>query len=97
MDDHLRNSRLFSKYSAHAKDVYEWVMTESFKSLQEEIDKQVEGIMLDFHAVVADEGEIPEAERAPALANELRSLLQNGQATVDKAQRIAQELNGSHG
>jgi hypothetical protein len=96
MDDHLRNSRLFSKYSAHAKDVYDVVMTESFKSLQEEIDKQVEGIVIDFHAVVVDEGEIPEAERAPALANELRSLLQGGQATVDSAQRIAQELNGSH-
>ena len=65
MEDHLRNSRLFSKYSRHAKDVYGGVMAESLNSLQEQIDNQIEDIVLDFHAVVVDEGEIPEAERAP--------------------------------
>jgi hypothetical protein len=53
-------------------------MAESLKSLQEEIDNQIEGIVLDFHAVVVNEGEIPEAERAPSLANELRSRIQSG-------------------
>ncbi|KAJ5209115.1 hypothetical protein N7449_003494 [Penicillium cf. viridicatum] len=94
MEDHLRNSRLFSKYSTHAKNVYGGVMAESLKSLQEEIDNQIEGIVLDFHAVVVDEGEIPEAERAPSLANELRSLIQSGQATIDDTKGFAQQLNG---
>ncbi|OQD91133.1 hypothetical protein PENANT_c001G02645 [Penicillium antarcticum] len=93
MEDHLRNSRLFASYSTHAKNVYGGIMTESLKALQEEIDKQVEGIVLDFHAVVADEGEIPEAERAPALANELRSLIQSGQAILEDTNKIAQQLN----
>jgi hypothetical protein len=43
-----------------------------------------------------NEGEIPEAERAPALASELRSLLQAGQATLDDVRGIAKELNESH-
>ncbi|KAF4771133.1 hypothetical protein HAV15_012667 [Penicillium sp. str.  len=94
MEDHLRNSRLFSKYSSHAKNVYGGIMAESLKSLQEEIDNQIEGIVLDFHAVVVNEGEIPEAERAPALANELRSLIQSGQATIDDTKGFARQLNG---
>jgi UTP:GlnB (protein PII) uridylyltransferase len=94
MEDHLRNSRLFSAYCTTAKNVYGGVIAESLKSLREEIDNQIEGIVLDFHAVVADEGEMPEAERAPSLANELRSLIQSGQATLDDTKRIAQQLNG---
>ncbi|OQE20840.1 hypothetical protein PENFLA_c015G08880 [Penicillium flavigenum] len=94
MEDHLRNSRLFSKYSTHAKNVYGGIMAESLKSLQEKIDNQIEGIVLDFHAVVVNEGEIPEAERAPSLANELRSLIQSGQATIDDTKGLAQQLNG---
>ncbi|CAI7666524.1 unnamed protein product [Penicillium discolor] len=94
MEDHLRNSRLFSKYKTHAKNVYGGIMAERLESLQEEIDNQIEGIVLDFHAVVVNEGEIPEAERAPALANELRSLIQSGQATIDDTKGFARQLNG---
>lgn len=94
MENHLRNSRLFSAYSRRATDVYGGVMAESLKSLQKEIDNQIEGIVLDFHAVVADEGEIPEAERAPSLANEQRSLIQSEQATLDNAKLIFQQLDG---
>ncbi|CAI7660451.1 unnamed protein product [Penicillium crustosum] len=93
MEDHLRNSRLFSKYSIHAKNVYGGLMAESLGSLQEKIDNQIEGIVLDFQAVVVNEGEIPEAERAPALANELRSLIRSGQATIDDTKGFAQQLN----
>ncbi|KAJ5424831.1 hypothetical protein N7445_010804 [Penicillium cf. griseofulvum] len=93
MEDHLRNSRLFSKYSRHAKNVYGGITAKILKSLQEDIDNQIEGIVLDFHAVVVNEGEIPEAERAPALANELRSLIQSGQATIDDTKVLAQQLN----
>jgi hypothetical protein len=96
MDDHLRNSRLFPRYATRVKQVYEELMIESFNSLQEEINKQLECIAIDFQAVVTNEGEIPEAERAPALASELRSLLQAGQATLDDVRGIAKELNESH-
>ncbi|KAJ5788562.1 hypothetical protein N7457_003552 [Penicillium paradoxum] len=93
MDDHLRHSRLFSKYSERAKEVYNDAIDESSQILQQYIDEQIQSIIRDFNAVVAVEGELPEAERDPSVAGILRSLLDRGQTVLDRAISTVRELN----
>lgn len=67
-------------------------MAERFNALEEKIREQVQRIVRDLQAVVAADGEAPEAEQAPALAEELNSRLEVAQRIVETAQTILQEL-----
>ena len=67
-------------------------MAEQLNSLQARIHEQVQRIVRDLRAVVAADGGAPEAERAPALAEELNSRLEGAQRIVESARAILREL-----
>ncbi|KAJ5383182.1 hypothetical protein N7517_001093 [Penicillium concentricum] len=54
---------------------------------------QIESMVTDFHAVVAVEGQVPEAEQAPALVDALRSRFGRTNEILQSTQGIVRELN----
>ncbi|CAI7614861.1 unnamed protein product [Penicillium glandicola] len=93
MNDHLTHSRLFAQLSRLAHNEYTDVVTNCFNNLQESITEQIESMVRDFHAVVAVEGQISEAEQAPALADALRSRFGRTEEILERTQGVVRELN----
>ena len=92
MRNHLMHSRLFSTYHTRTREIYSRELTEKFEELQSTISQEVENIVRDLHAVVAGEGEIPEAQQDPALAELLSSSLETAQEVLGNVQAVLQSL-----
>lgn len=93
MADHLRHSRLFSRYHDLSRVSYSETMTNNFDSLREKLAEQVESIARDLHAVVVPQGGIPEAARAPAIAEELTLGVELAENVLQNAQLFLRDLN----
>ncbi|KAJ5827497.1 hypothetical protein N7447_004260 [Penicillium robsamsonii] len=93
MNDHLTHSRLFSKFSNLARSEYTQVVTACFNPLLERVRMQIDSIMRDFDAVVTVEGQVSEAEQAPALADALRSRFGRTEEILQNLQDVVRELN----
>lgn len=92
MDNHLRHSRLFSKYQNLARISYSQEMVCQFENLTQSVTAQVESIIRDLHAVVVPTSGLSEAGRAPALAEELNLGIDHMQQTLRVAQSFLQVL-----
>lgn len=93
MADHLRHSRLFSKYHDISRVSYSETMTSNFDSLVEKLTEQVESITRDLHAVVVPQGGISEAARAPAIAEELTLGVELAEDVLRNARLFLRDLN----
>ncbi|KAH8690053.1 hypothetical protein BGW36DRAFT_364783 [Talaromyces proteolyticus] len=89
MNDHLEHSRIFTAFSREVHTEYTKIVTDCFDDLLKNLTEQVDSMGRDFQAVVTAEGQISEAEQAPALADALKSkvwkiheILKSAQATV---------------
>ena len=95
MREHLTHSRLFADLSNLTSREYTTIATDYFDALQKGINEQIESVVRDFHAVVSVDGQVPEAEQAPALAEALRSRLGGIEEILQSTQGVAQELTRS--
>lgn len=75
MHSHLSNMRMYRKYAESVQDSYHAVLDEAFTTLREKLHEQIEMIARDLHGVVVPAGEVPEAEKAPALVREFEARL----------------------
>jgi len=93
MNDHLMYSMLFAKFSNEARREYIGALDECFDDLQRKMTEEVESMARDFNAVIAVEGQISEAEEAPAVVDALKSRFERTEAILERAQMVVQELN----
>ncbi|KAK5791845.1 hypothetical protein VI817_007154 [Penicillium citrinum] len=93
MNDHLMNSMLFAKFSNEARREYIGALDECFDDLQRKMTEEVESMARDFNAVIAAEGQISEAEEAPAVVDALKSRFEGTEAILERAQMVVQDLN----
>lgn len=93
MNDHLKYSMLFLNLSRVADEEYKRSLDGILDNLQAKLAEEVESMVRDFSAVLAVEGHISEAERAPALSNALRSRLEAIGAVIESAQIAARDAN----
>ncbi|KAI3192488.1 hypothetical protein CBS147311_9154 [Penicillium roqueforti] len=93
MNDHLTHSMLFANISRLAGREYIGALDACFDDLQTKLTEEVESMARDFNAVIADEGQLSEAEKAPAVANALESRFEKTKDILERAQIIVRELN----
>lgn len=93
MNDHLTHSMLFANLSSVAGREYIGAVNECFDDLQRKLTEEVESMARDFNVVIAAEGQLSEAEEAPAVVDALRSRFEGTEAILKRAQRVVQELN----
>lgn len=92
MHDHLTHSRLFANLSNVAGREYKETLNECFDDLQMKVTEEVECMVRDLNAVIAVEGRLSEAEKAPAVAEALRCRFQVTEDILQKAQDVVKEL-----
>lgn len=84
---------LFANISRLAGREYIGALDACFDDLQTKLTEEVESMARDFNAVIADEGQLSEAEKAPAVANALESRFEKTKDILERAQIIVRELN----
>ncbi|KAJ5547669.1 hypothetical protein N7513_004903 [Penicillium frequentans] len=94
MEDHLTHSMLFANLSSVAGREYKQALDECFDDLQMKVTEEVECMVRDLNAVIAVEGRLSEAEKAPAVAEALSCRFQRTEDILQRAKAIVQELNG---
>ncbi|KAL4891702.1 hypothetical protein BDV59DRAFT_181582 [Aspergillus ambiguus] len=92
MRDHLASSGLFANYSESARGIYLACVAERFDALQGQIHEQVQRIVRDLQVVAVADGAAPEAEQAPALAEEMNSRVEVAQRAMGTIHTVLQEL-----
>lgn len=95
MNDHLTHSMLFAKLSNVAGREYTEALNECFDELQEKVAEEVTRMTRDFKAVIAAEGQISEAEKAPAVADVLRSRFEGTEEILQRVNGILEEAQPS--
>ena len=90
MNDHLTHSMLFAKLSNVAGREYIGALNECFGDLQRKVTEEVESMARDFNAVIAAEGQLSEAEKAPAMANALKSRFDGMEDILKRALVVVQ-------
>ncbi|CAI7598717.1 unnamed protein product [Penicillium pancosmium] len=93
MNDHLTHSMIFAKFSNVAGREYIGALNDCFDDLQRKLTEEVESMARDFNVVVAAEGQLSEAEEAPAVVDALSSRFEGTEAILKRAQMVVQELN----
>jgi phage regulator Rha-like protein len=93
MNDHLTHSMLFANLSNVAGREYIEALTKCFDELQERVTEEVRSMTRDFNAVIAAEGQISEAEKAPAVADALRSRFEGTEEILQRVNVILGGLN----
>ena len=93
MNDHLTHSMLFANLSNLARREYIDALDECFDDLQIKVAEEVQCMVRDLNAVIAVEGRLSEAEKAPAVAETLRRRFQVTEEILQRAQGVVQELN----
>ncbi|CAL5873774.1 uncharacterized protein PFLUO_LOCUS8056 [Penicillium psychrofluorescens] len=91
--NHLMYSRMFADYHNRARADYSKTLEEQFDALQEKTSEQFNNIVRDFQAMIAGEGEVPEAEQDPAMATHLRSDVDSAEKILEKAQDVLQQIS----
>ncbi|KAJ5610470.1 hypothetical protein N7510_007189 [Penicillium lagena] len=94
--NHLMHSRIFADYHNRTRAEYSENIQGLFDVLQEKITEQVNNIARDFQAMIAGEGEVPEAEQAPAMAAQLKSNVESAEEILKKAQVVLQQVSHRH-
>ena len=95
MRDHLTHSRLFAKYLRINQHMYQSATVASFAALKQKVHEQVRMVIRDVQAVVAADGEAPEAEQASALAEEMGRQVGCALESVARVQAVLEGLVSS--
>lgn len=90
--DHLIHSRLFAHYLRINREMYQSATVEPFVALEKKVHRQVQRVIRDVQAAVAADGEAPEAEQAPALAEEMRRRVSCALESVARVQAVLEGL-----
>jgi hypothetical protein len=93
MNDHLTHSMLFANFSNVAGREYTKALDECFDELQKKVTEEVKSMVRDFNAVIAVEGHVSEAEKAPAVADTLKHRVEVTEEILQRAKGVVQELN----
>ncbi|PLN80725.1 hypothetical protein BDW42DRAFT_170368 [Aspergillus taichungensis] len=90
--DHLTHSRLFANYLRINRQMYQSATVASFDALEQKVHEQVQMAIRDVQAVVAADGEAPEAEQAPALAEAMGRQVSCALESVARVQAVLEGL-----
>lgn len=70
---------------------YNKILSEWFDTLQGRINQEIESLIRDIHSVVADEGQMHEAQQAPELARALGERVERTEGALNKTYRVLKE------
>ncbi|KAJ5263281.1 hypothetical protein N7478_010886 [Penicillium angulare] len=70
----------------------EGAVKKGFAELNKTLKEQVDGIIRDLYAVIAEDGETTEAEQRPEISNQLESEVGNTQEVLERVQQILQRV-----
>ncbi|KAL2813123.1 hypothetical protein BJX63DRAFT_395031 [Aspergillus granulosus] len=92
MDQHVRNPQIFLRFSNNIQTAYEDMMNTVFSELRQRLGEEMQNITRDLGVAITDEGEIPETDQDPELAERVRAERLVLQARLDEARSILQGL-----
>ncbi|KAF5862014.1 hypothetical protein ETB97_012252 [Aspergillus alliaceus] len=95
MRTHLARSGIFRNLVNISEESRRSVVEESCRDLRQKLEEEVGHICNDLHSIVAEEGEVTEARRFPEVASMLQRKAQTAQETLERAQRIVNELKNA--
>ncbi|PTU21875.1 hypothetical protein P175DRAFT_0436233 [Aspergillus ochraceoroseus IBT 24754] len=91
MDQHLRHSQIFLKLATRIQVEYDSMTNTLFDDLKQRLEAEVQNITRDLGVAIAVEGEVTEASRVPALADEMREKIARIEECLDEAQTLVKE------
>ncbi|KAB8261079.1 hypothetical protein BDV32DRAFT_137730 [Aspergillus pseudonomiae] len=92
---HLTNSNLFPNLTNISEAQFRASVREICQEMRRMVGEQVGNICDDLHSIIAEEGEVTEARRFPEMARTLQLKVDTAQATLERAQRIVDELENA--
>ncbi|GAB1193803.1 hypothetical protein APSETT444_003033 [Aspergillus pseudonomiae] len=95
MRSHLTNSNLFPNLTNISEAQFRASVREICQEMRRMVGEQVGNICDDLHSIIAEEGEVTEARRFPEMARTLQLKVDTAQATLERAQRIVNELENA--
>ncbi|KNG83860.1 hypothetical protein ANOM_007635 [Aspergillus nomiae NRRL 13137] len=95
MRSHLTNSNLFPNLTNISEAQFRASVREICQEMRRMVGEQVGNICDDLHSIIAEEGEVTEARRFPEMARTLQLKVDTAQATLERAQRIVDELENA--
>ncbi|KAE8380157.1 hypothetical protein BDV26DRAFT_258086 [Aspergillus bertholletiae] len=95
MRNHITSSNMFPDLVNISQTQCQAITREICQEMKGKVDDEIDNICDDLHNIIAEEGEVTEARRFPEMASKLQRRVGAAQATLERAQRIVDNLKNT--
>ena len=96
MHNHIEGKSLFHDLSEVTRDEYSKKLDAAFDTLEVNLIEEIANIMRDCNSVVAEAGQIPEAEQDSELASALEAEIDGAEEVLTRAQNALGAVVSQH-
>lgn len=96
INGHIEHSRLFHNLSRVTNEEYKKIVDASFEMLEANLGEEISNIMRDCNSVVAEAGQLPEAQQEPTLASALELEIDEAEGILHQAQSVLETVSSEH-